>query len=362
MTTQLELSVVRIYSNNDRVIGAGFLVSQKYILTCAHVVADALGMQRKTIEMPDAEVSLDFPLLAPKQLFKAKVVFWQPVNPEQFAEDIAGLELESFPPETAKPAQLMTSENLWGHSFRVLGFPAKQSNGAWASGELRAGIGNGWVQLEDVKQQGYALEPGFSGAPIWDEKLEGVVGMAVAADINRPETKAGFMIPVKVLCEAWSELGEQVIPPQPVVELEYPEGQVALDSAFYVERPPNESDCYKTIIKPGSLISIKAPDQMGKKSLMARILDHAKEQGYLIVSLNLQLADKKVLADLDQFLRWFCASVGRQLRLSNQLADYWDDIYGSKVNCSSYFEEYLLAENPIFACRGIAHCYALFIY
>jgi len=38
----------------------------------------------------------------------------------------------------------------------------------------------GWVQLEDVKQQGYAAEPGFSGAPIWDEEAKAVVGMAVA--------------------------------------------------------------------------------------------------------------------------------------------------------------------------------------
>ncbi|MBN3939215.1 AAA-like domain-containing protein [Nostoc sp. NMS9] len=134
-------------------------------------------------------------------------------------------------------------------------------------------------------------------------------------------------------------------PPLPVAEPELPEGQVDLASAFYIERPPSESRCYEAILKPGSLIRIKAPRQMGKTSLMARILHQASQQDYLTVPLSFQLADGKVFADdLDKFLQWFCASVGRRLRLPNKLAGYWDDIFGSKDNCTAYFEEYLLPE------------------
>ncbi|MGF1932866.1 MAG: AAA-like domain-containing protein [Nostoc sp. ChiQUE02] len=133
-------------------------------------------------------------------------------------------------------------------------------------------------------------------------------------------------------------------PPLPVAEPELPEGQVGLASEFYIERPPIESDCYETILQPGSLIRIKAPRQTGKTSLMARILYQASQQGYLTVPLSFQLADGRVFADLDKFLQWFCASVGRRLRLPNKLADYWDVIFGSKDNCTAYFEEYLLPE------------------
>lgn len=133
-------------------------------------------------------------------------------------------------------------------------------------------------------------------------------------------------------------------PPLPVAEPELPEGQVDLASVFYVKRDRIEDRCYEAIAKPGSLIRIKAPRQMGKTSLMARILQQAEANGCLKVSLSFQLADGKVFADLDQFLRWFCASVGRRLRLPNKLADYWDEIFGSKDNCTAYFEEYLLAE------------------
>jgi transcriptional regulator with XRE-family HTH domain len=65
-------------------------------------------------------------------------------------------------------------------------------------------------------------------------------------------------------------------------------GQVPLNSPFYVERPPIEWLCYETILQPGALIRIKAPKQMGKTSLMAKILASAKAQGlHTVPSLNL---------------------------------------------------------------------------
>ncbi len=131
-------------------------------------------------------------------------------------------------------------------------------------------------------------------------------------------------------------------PPLPVAEPELPEGQVDLASAFYINRPPIEDRCTETITQPGALIRIKAPRQMGKTSLMARILYQATQAGYKTVPLSLQLADAKVFTDLEKFLRWLCASVGRRLGLANKLNDYWDDIFGSKYNCTTYFEEYLL--------------------
>ncbi|MEE3717269.1 AAA-like domain-containing protein [Tumidithrix elongata RA019] len=127
-------------------------------------------------------------------------------------------------------------------------------------------------------------------------------------------------------------------------KLEEPSGQVATDSVFYMERPPIEHDCFEAIAKPGSLIRIKAPRQMGKSSLLGKILHHAALQGGKPVSINLQNADSTVLTDLDRFLRWFCANVGRQLKLKSKVGEFWDEIYGSKDNCTEYFEQYLLAE------------------
>jgi len=44
-----------------------------------------------------------------------------------------------------------------------------------------------------------------------------------------------------------------------ITGLEEPEGQVPLNSPFYMERPPIEADCYQAIIRPYALIRIKAP-------------------------------------------------------------------------------------------------------
>ncbi|MEH2084198.1 MAG: AAA-like domain-containing protein [Nostoc sp.] len=131
--------------------------------------------------------------------------------------------------------------------------------------------------------------------------------------------------------------------PQLNAEAEFPVGQVPLTSSFYVERPPIEDRCFQEILQPGALIRIKASRQMGKTSLMARILDEARKHGCQTVALSFHLADKAVFASLDTFLRWFCESVGRKLKQLHQLDDYWS-IYGSKDKTTAYFEECLLEE------------------
>ncbi|MEM8672391.1 MAG: AAA-like domain-containing protein [Cyanobacteria bacterium P01_G01_bin.67] len=123
-----------------------------------------------------------------------------------------------------------------------------------------------------------------------------------------------------------------------------PEGQVPLNSKFYVERSPIIKTCYKTILQPGSLIRIKAPRRMGKSSLMVRILDHAAQQDCQTVFLSFQLAERSILKDLDKFLQWFSASVGLGMHLPNRLEGYWDELFGSKISCKIYFEQYLLAK------------------
>ena len=58
--------------------------------------------------------------------------------------------------------------------------------------------------------------------------------------------------------------------------LTFPEASVALGSPFYIERAGVETVCYETIVKPGSLIRIKAAKWMGKTSLTNRILEHGR--------------------------------------------------------------------------------------
>ncbi|BAY83690.1 hypothetical protein NIES267_31810 [Calothrix parasitica NIES-267] len=137
---------------------------------------------------------------------------------------------------------------------------------------------------------------------------------------------------------------ELIITPQ-IKQIPFPESSIAPDSNFYIERNNLENICYETINKPGSLIRIKAPKLMGKTSLTNRIIANAKSQNYQTVYLDLSSVERKILTDLEKFLRWLCCMASRQLKLENQLNDYWDsDILGSNDNCTVYFEEYLLTE------------------
>ena len=137
---------------------------------------------------------------------------------------------------------------------------------------------------------------------------------------------------------------ESKIESKPSILPTYPSGAVPLNSPFYIKRPPVEEQVYEEINKPGALIRIKAPKEMGKTSLLLRILNHAVDRGYRTITINFDQIDCAILNDLDRFLRFLCASATQQLNLESKLEEYWDDDIGSKVSCSLYFRCYLLQQ------------------
>jgi hypothetical protein len=186
---QFEHAMARIYdARANTPLGAGFLIKDRMVLTCAHVVTAVLRLSENTSEMPVDEIHLDFPLAAANKRLTAKVTCW---NPNQ---DIACLELTSAPPQEVTPVSILPAKNLWGHFFRAFGFPIGHPDGVWASGVLRGSTGKDWVQIEDIKGQGICVQPGFSGCLVWDENLDSVVGMVVAAD-RQIENRVAFAIP-----------------------------------------------------------------------------------------------------------------------------------------------------------------------
>ncbi|MEO0927434.1 MAG: AAA-like domain-containing protein [Cyanobacteria bacterium J06643_13] len=124
--------------------------------------------------------------------------------------------------------------------------------------------------------------------------------------------------------------------------LELPIDNVPLNSPFYIERIPHEAKCYAEIVRPGAFIRIKAPRQMGKSSLMYRILHLAQQQGDRTALIHFQQAETSVLSDLERFLRWFCANLAQQLNISSSLEEYWDEVLGAKMSCTAYLQEYIL--------------------
>jgi AAA-like domain len=125
------------------------------------------------------------------------------------------------------------------------------------------------------------------------------------------------------------------------LSLENPEGLVRIESRFYIPSI-HEDRVYREVQKPGSLLRIKSPRNMGKSSLMFRVIEQAKRLEYRTVIIDLDNANQKFFASPDMFMQWFCASVGKPLEVRVKVEEYWDDIFGANDNSTDYFKKYLL--------------------
>ncbi|MFB2969677.1 NB-ARC domain-containing protein [Aerosakkonema sp. BLCC-F183] len=249
MSKQLESSVARIWTaDGQTIVGTGFLMAEKYVLTCAHVVAQALGLDIYTIEKPPDELLLDFPFLDTQNQITARVLVWKP---REFAEtnagdDIAILELDAIPPASIQACRLIQTANLSGHRYKAYGFPTNYNSGVWSEGKVGDRLPNGRWQIADDKQPGIEIRGGFSGGPIWDEKAGGIIGMTV----EEAEAKVAFMIPTEVLVKAWPMLAEWVVPWPFMVE-DLP--------ADFVPRPQEFEEIIKLLFeKQGQSVAITA--------------------------------------------------------------------------------------------------------
>lgn len=202
---RLAPAVARILAPDGSVAGAGFLIAPDTVCTCAHVVTQVLGTDEADhpLGVPDGSVTLDFPLLrnAPhaRRTYTARTSAWEPVG-DDGGGDIALLRLPEGLPATVSPAPLVSGSEMWGHRFRVLGFPTGSDHGQWTQGRIRDRVGAGWIALSEEYDRLRRISRGFSGPPVWDEELDGVIGMMVATARGEREDTA-CLVPSATLAE-----------------------------------------------------------------------------------------------------------------------------------------------------------------
>jgi hypothetical protein len=208
--SSIQAALARIFSASGGVVGAGVLVLPDTVVTCAHVVASALGADARA-GAPTGSVQLDFPFVAPATASTGRVVAWFPVQDDapDAPSDVAVLSLTDGVPGGAEPGSLVDLPDPWARRFRAFGFPAGFDSGQWASGLLRDRRVGGWIQIEDIKHTGYFIAAGFSGTPVWDEDAKAVAGIVAVAD-TQSELRAAFMIPTDILVRAHPALDEAV--------------------------------------------------------------------------------------------------------------------------------------------------------
>ncbi|MFG2136141.1 trypsin-like peptidase domain-containing protein [Streptomyces sp. NPDC048650] len=186
--TPLQLSFASV-RHGEQAVGAGVLVAERLVLTCAHVVNSALGRERFAQDTPGHgdTVTLRLPHVAPARDLTARVLreMWvpprakaagrDPVEPGRvpYHGDLAVLELTDAPPGGAEPAPFLQ------HNY------AGEVVALWASGNplptLRAVprvSAPPWIALDVLG--GAQVTEGFSGGPLWDRERQAVVGLVAA--------------------------------------------------------------------------------------------------------------------------------------------------------------------------------------
>ncbi|NBD16703.1 MAG: hypothetical protein GVY04_11355 [Cyanobacteria bacterium] len=127
-------------------------------------------------------------------------------------------------------------------------------------------------------------------------------------------------------------------------EMLFPGGVLSVNSKLYITRPPVESLAWEAIYDANYLVRIKGPQQMGKTSLLLRVMNEGQNLNYGQVFLDFQAAETEILASLDRLLYWICCNLIEQLQLPVYVEDYWEDTLGSTFSYRYFLEKGVLSQ------------------
>ncbi|MBN1173660.1 MAG: serine protease [Micromonosporaceae bacterium] len=275
-----EAFIVRVLLGTDgEPAGLGFLVGERHIVTCAHVVNEALGRDKYCREPPraTARICVDFPLLGDAEgapLRRCKVAVWDPpLSIGQSGRDVAGLELVGVDrlPDAANAAQLLCQDALRDAQVSVFGYPGNPSRmlyGGWVTCQLRGSVGGGLVQLDAADGSALRTQLGYSGTPaiVETEWGDAVVGMVTIASRDGSAGDA-YAVPIAHLVEVWPEvLAELTLPACPYRGLQaFTEADTA--AGIFVGRE-EEIARLRTMVDERPLALVVGPSGVGKTSLV----------------------------------------------------------------------------------------------
>lgn len=181
--------------------GLGFLVADRTVCTCAHVVNVALGRRQDEPSVPESSPPVRF-VCTPggrRAMYATRLEEWVP--PEgNLAGDFALLDL-SGSHSLPSPPPIGSSLPRLGASLEVYGIPRFTNLLEYDSGrfafvhvDTTTILENGLLQVSSPGNHGYQIMPGFSGGPAWDAERREVAAMVVGYD-KALTRRLGFLLP-----------------------------------------------------------------------------------------------------------------------------------------------------------------------
>ncbi|MBX7131537.1 MAG: AAA-like domain-containing protein [Fimbriimonadaceae bacterium] len=117
-------------------------------------------------------------------------------------------------------------------------------------------------------------------------------------------------------------------------------GAVPLGSKFYVRRREDAEVTY-CIDRHEGVLLLQGPRQVGKSSLLARSLEHARSTGSSVGLCDLQSLGEPQLAQADTFFRTLAFGLAKDLDLTLDFAEVWSEWLGPNVNLDNAAENIL---------------------
>lgn len=181
--------------------GAGVFLGNQQVLTCAHVVSEALKLPTAG-PAPLGEVRVDFPGCRTQGLSLRAYVDprgWFPVNLDGTA-DLAVLTIVGEVPPGAVPPTLRPWARKRDVDVRAYGHPL-HSDGTWAPASVlgTGGPGAEWVQLQGTDTVQYPITRGFSGAGVVLKDTDVVIGCIITVLERQPGVIVAWMLPLETV-------------------------------------------------------------------------------------------------------------------------------------------------------------------
>jgi DNA-binding beta-propeller fold protein YncE len=204
--------IVRFLTSDGRPAGLGALVGPRQVITCAHVVNAALGLDRRSQGQPDESARIEFPLLSgtEAQPHTASVSMWRPppAPAATTGDDITGLIVHGDLPAGAAPALLAADPPQPGTPVRVFGYPSAPARpeGGFVTAQIAGQVASGRLQLNSSDDSALRVQPGYSGSPVIDDAIGRIVGLIGLAPDAKSGDRDSYAIGPALLREAWPDV------------------------------------------------------------------------------------------------------------------------------------------------------------
>jgi hypothetical protein len=187
-------------AQDGKLAGAGFILAADTVLTCAHVVNDALGRDLFEARPPGPdEIPVEVGGPRGHKRYPARVAHWIPprgraggpvgADDDEWLGDLAVLRVDA-PGDSVHPPSHRTVMEA-GQEVRAW----HGSGGGNTFADLTVKFAEGRIGYLDGDATGMAVGPGYSGSPVWSLKHRAVVGLVVAHFMPPRDPATGAFLP-----------------------------------------------------------------------------------------------------------------------------------------------------------------------